>query len=169
MFSFGFLFFVYSNLFAKDNDSLNIWNNPMDTMEFCIVFRGDFKAFENYRVRLLNDSDISQLICINGTGAYSYHYFSGFEQFLKTENLESRLKIFQKRLFYQTEIAIRIPHKDSGKNILYFEKVRSPETNAQFNVKWIDRNDLHHIMWLDYCYTRHFYNRKRIRVKCIVL
>lgn len=135
----------------------------------CIIFRGDFRFCERYTIHQKGDSLNQFKFKIKGKGGYSYHYFTGLNDLFQKEDIESGLKIFQKKFFYDVGVIFRIPANDSNKNILFFEKVRTPKSNVPFDVKWISYDELLEIMWLDFCISRHYYKNRKIKIQCLTL
>lgn len=166
---FSIVLFFNFDAQASLMDTSDVWFKPIDTMNFNLVFRGDFNLFENYQLQVPDDSGKFRMIQIKGKGGYSYHYFQGLEQLLEMEKLDSVLMLSQSKLFRTIKLTFHVQERDSGKNILYFEKVRSTKTYAQFNIRWINSDELHDIMWLDYCVAKHYINRRRYRATCLVL
>lgn len=162
-----FVFVVHSLLNLLYSDSLDVWNNPLDTMSFNIVFRGDFNRTEKYKISFLKNS--KQHIFIKGKGGYSYHYYSVLDEVLSDTSLESNIEIYQIKMFSKRNIIFKIPPRIADKNILYFERVRSPKTGIQFDVKWINAEELKAINWLDYCRSRNYLNGKRLKIDCLII
>jgi hypothetical protein len=159
------LFVVRSNLLFSD--TLDLWQNPIDTINPMVVFRGNFNYFENYYLSQSFDYSKNKMIFIKGKGGYAYHYFTNLNGSFKDNKLDSNIELYQFKLFSKLNLPLRIPPRDSGKNILYFEKVRSPKTLVPFNVFWIDNKELKNTMWLDYCKSKHYINRKKLKIKCL--
>jgi hypothetical protein len=151
------------------SDTLDLWKNPIDTINPIVVFRGNFSLYENYYLQKTFNYNKDQKIIVKGKGGYSYHYFLSKNCYYNENNLDSNIELYQFKLFNKLNLPIRIPPRDSGKYILYFEKVRSPKTLVPFNVFWINNKELKEIMWLDYCKSKHYINRKKIKIKCLTI